>query len=352
MANRSISAARFLWRVTAALALLAATARGQSFGYSVSISRSMLAVGEPGANSNTGAVFVYQQSGSTWTEVAELTSSDGTPGDLFGSSVSIFNSTVLVGAPGWPGGLNTGSAYVFNTPDGVWTERAELTASDGAPGDYFGSGIVVDLNVAAVGAPGRGATYVFVQPGTDDVYSTQNAELTVTGPALAFGTSISLFQGTLAGGAPGSSTVYGFVEPSGGWANMTQTWAIQPVWTVLLPATLSYANQQVGTSSAAQNVTLTNTGTNTVAISSIGVTGADSDDFSQTNTCGTSLGAGVSCTIGVTFRPLAPGVRTATLSVTDSDSSSAQTVSLRGKGTTAGYGATPGPPNLPDQHPR
>jgi len=294
-----------------------------------------VAVGEPGANSNTGAVFVYQQEGTTWIQVAELTSSDGAPGDLFGSAVSIFNSTVLVGAPGWPAGLNTGSAYVFNTPHGIWTQRAELTASDGAPGDSFGASIVVDLNVAAVGAPGRGATYVFVQPGTDEVYSTQNAELTVTGPDLAFGTSISLSQGTLAGGAPGSNMLYGFVEPAGGWTNMTQTWAVEPVWTILLPASLTFGSQQVGTASAAQKVTLTNTGPNAVAISSIGVTGTDSGDFSQINTCGTSLGAGANCAIAITFRPRAAGTRTATLSVTDSDSGSSQTASLVGNGIAA-----------------
>lgn len=301
----------------------------QSFGYSVSISGSMMAAGEPAANSNTGAVFVYQQAAGTWTQVAQLTSSDGTPGDLFGTSVSIFNSTVLAGAPGWQGGANTGSAYVFNKP---WKERAELNAPDAASGDCFGASVLVDKNIALIGAPGYAAAYVYVQPGTYAIYSTPNAELTVTGAGLAFGTSVSLSQGTTIGGAPGSMA-YLFQEPPTGWGNMTQTGEVQPLGGSILPTGLTFASQLVGTGSAAQNVTLTNTGMGMLTISSIEVTGADSGDFSETNTCGNNLEVGANCTVAVIFSPTAAGGRTATLNITDNASASAQAVSLKGKGT-------------------
>src|SRR5438552_3256776 len=59
----------------------------------------------------------------------------------------------------------------------------------------------------------------------------------------------------------------------------------------------------VGTTSAAQPVTLTNSGGAALSISSIAVTGTNSGDFAQTNNCGTSLAASSSCTINGRVKP-------------------------------------------------
>jgi hypothetical protein len=99
-----------------------------------------------------------------------------------------------------------------------------------------------------------------------------------------------------------------------------------------LPTSLTFAAQVVGTTSAPQVVTLTNNLTTTLTISSIGFTGTNSGDFAQTNNCGSSVNAGASCTINVTFTPAASGTRTATLNVTDNAGNSPQTVSLSGTG--------------------
>jgi len=96
----------------------------------------------------------------------------------------------------------------------------------------------------------------------------------------------------------------------------------------LSPSSLSFGSQSVGTTSAPQPVTLTNTGTGTLNVANIATTG----DFAQTNNCGTSMTAGASCTINVTFIPTASGTRTGTLSVTDNADASPQTVSLTGTG--------------------
>ena len=98
------------------------------------------------------------------------------------------------------------------------------------------------------------------------------------------------------------------------------------------PSSLGFSNQTVGTTSAAQAVTLSNIGSATLTISSIAITGANSSDFAQTNTCGTSLAAGANCTINVTFTPSATGTRTAALTVTDNASDSPQNLSLSGTG--------------------
>jgi len=100
----------------------------------------------------------------------------------------------------------------------------------------------------------------------------------------------------------------------------------------VLPNGLTFGAQVVGTTSAPQVVTLTNNLTTTLTISSVGFTGNNSGDFAQTNNCGTSVNAGASCTINVTFTPAASGTRTATLNVTDNAGNSPQTVSLTGTG--------------------
>jgi hypothetical protein len=88
----------------------------------------------------------------------------------------------------------------------------------------------------------------------------------------------------------------------------------------------------VGTTSAAQSVTLTNTGSATLGISSIGLTGTNTGDFAGTSTCTSSVVAGAGCSISVTFTPTAAGSRSASVSITDNASGSPQTISLSGTG--------------------
>lgn len=72
------------------------------------------------------------------------------------------------------------------------------------------------------------------------------------------------------------------------------------------PGSLTFADQAVNTTSAAQSVTVTNSGAATASITGVTAGG----DFAQTNTCGTALAAGANCTVSVTFGPTASGTRT------------------------------------------
>src|ERR1700693_5143625 len=106
----------------------------------------------------------------------------------------------------------------------------------------------------------------------------------------------------------------------------------------LSPTSLSFGNHQVNTASAAQTVTLTNSGNAALTIHSIGLSGPNSGDFHQQNTCPSSsstLAAGASCFINVTFTPTAEGTRSASLAITDNASGSPHSVALSGSGTTA-----------------
>jgi hypothetical protein len=103
----------------------------------------------------------------------------------------------------------------------------------------------------------------------------------------------------------------------------------------LSPASLSFPNQQPGTTSSAQTVTLSNSGALALQISSVQVTGP----FAETNDCGASVGAtNGSCTISVTFTPTAAGAATGTLTISDSAADSPQTVPLTGTGGAPGLG--------------
>lgn len=113
-----------------------------------------------------------------------------------------------------------------------------------------------------------------------------------------------------------------------------------PATDTLSATALSFAPQTIGTTSAAQQLTLTNTGG--VALTLI-TDALSPGDFNATNGCGTSLAAHASCALVVTFTPTAVGTRSATLTVTDQFRS--QTVQLSGTGV-AGSGLTLTPATL------
>ena len=113
----------------------------------------------------------------------------------------------------------------------------------------------------------------------------------------------------------------------------------------LSPTSLTFASQTVGATSSAQIVTLSNTGNAALSTTGISITGANPGNFAETSGCGSSIAAGASCTISVTFTPATSGSLSATLNVTDNASGSPQSVGLTGTGTAAaggtGGGSTP-----------
>ena len=97
----------------------------------------------------------------------------------------------------------------------------------------------------------------------------------------------------------------------------------------LSPSSVTFPSQYVGTSGLPQTVTLNNTGTAPLVITSVA---AAPGDFAPLSTCGSSVAPGGSCSIGVFFDPTTSGMRNGTLTVTDSASDSPQTASFTGIG--------------------
>jgi len=106
----------------------------------------------------------------------------------------------------------------------------------------------------------------------------------------------------------------------------------------LTSSSLNFSAQMSGTSSSAQPLTLTNTGNASLTISSITASG----DFSQTNTCGSTVSAGANCTISVTFKPTAGGTQTGSISISDNGPNSPQTITLSGTGEDFTFTASSG----------
>ena len=119
-----------------------------------------------------------------------------------------------------------------------------------------------------------------------------------------------------------------------------------PSFLSVAPASLSFGVSVVGTTSGPQVETLTNLGGTELAISGVTITGTNTADFEQNNTCGSSLGYGASCTLNVTFTPSQLGQRSASITITDNAAVSSQVLSLTGVGGAAGPNATLTPTSL------
>ena len=228
------------------------TGAGDYFGYTVAVSGDTVVVGATSEDSNatgvngdqnnnlsidSGAVYVFVRSGSTWTQQAYLKASNAGASDLFGASLAMSGDTVVVGASfeysnatGVNGVQNNesarfaGAAYVFVRSGATWTQQAYLKASNTEAFDQFGRAVAVSGDTIVVAspfesssatgvngnqadntAPACGAAYVFARSGTT---WTQQAYLKASnaGANDVFATSISVSGDTLVVGANGEDS--------------------------------------------------------------------------------------------------------------------------------------------------
>ena len=152
-------------------------AAGDIYGAALAIDGDMALVAsewDDDKGTDSGAVFVFRCTGSSWQRVQKLVPSDGQAGDNFGRAVSLSGNTALIGTH-WDddNGNESGSAYVFNYNGSQWIQAQKLLAADGQAGDRFGNTVFVQGDVLAVGAwledqggSAAGAAYVFRFNGT------------------------------------------------------------------------------------------------------------------------------------------------------------------------------------------
>lgn len=354
------------WATTKnANATLTATDAGDGswFGESVAISSdgSTIAVGAPlgfGSALFGGAIYVYTQPSTGWanaTQTAKLTSAAATEDLELGETVAIdAGGRTIVSLPRAEG---FGSAYVFTEPSTTtcisgsrfcffffnWTdttETAQLSTSDGAGLNFPSDALTISGDGSTIigsnQGVGQGTAYVYIKPFNGWASGTETTKVTSSDSAAA------LFGNALATDNNGTLTVIG--------ARLTTVGSISEEGSAYLfsgsaassvasvsPTSLSFGQQVVGTTSAAQTVTVTNTGT-----ANLNVTGvAASAQFTvASDNCVTSspIAPGASCTDTVAFAPTALGPATGTWTITDDNggvAGSTQQVQLSGTGIVA-----------------
>jgi hypothetical protein len=182
----------------------------EEYGYCVSIEGNSAIVGARKDEASTGAAYVYTRTGTSWTEEAKLTASDGEPGDLYGQSVSISGDYAIAGATG--NVLKTGTAYVYTRTGTTWTEEAKLIGSDSIIGGGFAWAVAIDKDTLIAGSPGgdnnNGTAYVFTYDGTT---WTEEAKLTASDATSGdfLGIAVSIDNGSVIAGAFGDDGYIG-----------------------------------------------------------------------------------------------------------------------------------------------
>ena len=149
------------------------------------------------------------------------------------------------------------------------------------------------------------------------------------GASLAAETGCSIdvaFTPTVTGLLSGDLTIASD-DPSGPQIVALSGTGIAPAVS-LSSTSLTFVAQLVGATGDSQIVTLTNTGSASLNISSIVASG----DFAQTNDCGASVAAAESCTITVSFTPTGDGIRTGEVIISSNDPNSPQSIILTGEG--------------------
>ena len=231
------------------------TGLGNAFGSSVSMTASVVAVGSPmepssstGINGNqsnkaaagAGAAYVFAFMGTAWTQQAYVKASNTNTNQLFGTSVSLSGTSLVVGAPGEASngaGVNgnqadtsipgAGAAYVFLSSGVNWQQQAYIKATNPDANDHFGTSVAIENDTLLVGAAGEassakgingnqadesaagaGAVYIFAR--SNLIWDQQAyVKASNTDAGDGFGTSVSLGLSTFAAGAPNEASASG-----------------------------------------------------------------------------------------------------------------------------------------------
>ena len=167
-------------------------AAGDRFGCSVSISDDYATVGainNDDGGSDSGSAYIFKRDGSSWNQQAKLTADDAAAVDRFGRSVSISGDYAIVGAgdDDFDSKTDAGSAYIFKCDGSSWNQQQKLTASDAAADDAFGYSVSISGDYVMVGAAenddngtGSGSAYSFLRSGSS---WTQKAKITASDAA-------------------------------------------------------------------------------------------------------------------------------------------------------------------------
>ncbi len=315
----------------------------------VTLSPTTLTFASTNEGSTTAAQLVTVKNSGTAALTLTSETITGTNASSFVKSATTCGTSLAVGT--------TCTVSVEFKPAAVGALTAALSIADNATGSpqtvkLSGTGVApVTVTPTSIAFP---ATVVGVTSDAQIVTVKNNGAATVTLRSIVLGgTNASSFEdigtcgATLAAGA--SCSEYVAFKPASAAAlsgTITVTTSVGSPLVVTLKGTgtalptvklsatsLTFPTTPHGTTSEAKAITLTNSGTATLTLSSITLTGTNPADFEALDTCGATLAPAASCTVYVAFKPAAAAAYKATLSVADSGASSPQTVALSGTGS-------------------
>lgn len=152
-------------------------AAGDFYSSGISVSGGTLFVGsqrDDPSGSNSGSAYVFEFDGTNWTESQKIVPADGAAGDAFSYNEVVGDTAFVSALLDDDAAADSGSFYYYEYDGSSWSQAAKVTASDGAAGDSFGWWIRKDSGVVAVGAPedddngnASGSVYVYGEPQVD-----------------------------------------------------------------------------------------------------------------------------------------------------------------------------------------
>jgi hypothetical protein len=203
------------------------------FGTSVAIHGDTIVIGAPGESSQgneanngstgAGAAYVFVRNGGTWTQQAYLKAANTEPNasfgpDAFGSSVSVFQDTIAIGAPGEDGAgtdvsgdpsdnalSNAGSVYIFRRTGSAWEQESYLKEAQPTSNGAFGAATSLHENTLAIGSNGDRPVSIFVRANQQwELQASFRGDNTESGDL--FGSALALNGDRLIAGARGESS--------------------------------------------------------------------------------------------------------------------------------------------------
>jgi hypothetical protein len=177
------------------------------FGAAVDLEGDVIVVGAYGRKSQTGAVYVFMLNGEkVWEKTDIIEASDGANGDTFGYSVALSGSRIAVGAPF---ANSNGQAYVYTRYSGPDFEETALLQGDSTGDDQFGFSVAIIGSTVVVGAPqhdsSNGASYVLKRDPTDDSWSQVTKLTSSESNDEKLGTAVAISGDSVVAGAADSS---------------------------------------------------------------------------------------------------------------------------------------------------
>lgn len=212
----------------------------EEYAKSVAVYNDFMVIGSPGEDSSSrgidgdeqdnskldsGAVYVYKKIDNDWKKHAFIKASDSQEFDGFGSSVTIDNNIMIVGA--LKAGIG-GKVYVYELIDDIWFEKFIIEPEELNQGDFFGPSLSISNNIMVIGAKyadgaaiDSGIVYIYK---LNDKNFEQVAKIQNPNPHSRdyFGFSVDIFEKTLIIGVPNAKLPNPIIEEQTGAAYVYQ----------------------------------------------------------------------------------------------------------------------------------